>query len=73
VVGNSEFIGGVMLSTILLLGWRQFSSGIGVERRQVPWGSAAADRGLRPRRFGGGATTSAVGVDATASCDRRLV
>ena len=27
--------------------------------------SAAADRGLRPRRFGGGATTSGAGVDTT--------
>ena len=36
MVGNSEFVGGVMLSTILLLGWRQISFGIGVERRQVP-------------------------------------
>jgi len=27
--------------------------------------SAAADRGLRPRRFGGGATISGSGVDAT--------
>jgi hypothetical protein len=31
--------------------------------------SAAADRGLRPRRFGGAATTS--GVDTTASCGLR--
>jgi hypothetical protein len=28
--------------------------------------SAAADRGLRPRRFGDGATTSGAGVDTTA-------